>query len=68
MKEELFIGMDVSLDRLDVAVFGDTRAYCFENGMKGIDALCKKCKKWKPALVVLKATGGLEHVDLTNFF
>ncbi len=54
------------MDKLDVAVFGDARAYCFENDMKGIDALCKKCKKRKPAFVVLETTGGLENVDLTS--
>jgi len=66
MNNELFIGIDVSLEKLDVAVSDDSRAYCFENNLKGIDALCKKCKKWKPVLIVLEGTGGLENNALTS--
>jgi transposase len=65
MDNEIFVGIDVSLDKLDVAVSNDSRAYCFKNTPKGIDALCKKCKKWKPTLIVLEGTGGLENSVLT---
>ena len=64
MKKECFIGIDVSKDSLDVALDSDESMYCFANTSAGIAALCRKCKKWKPTLVVLEATGGLESPAL----
>ncbi len=60
-----FIGIDISKDSLDVCIHEQDRLYSFENTEDGIHALCKKCKKWRPTLVVLEASGGLENPLLT---
>lgn len=55
----LFVGIDVSKDRLDVATrAGD--AFQFPNDPKGHDALVAKLLPLGVTLLVLEATGGLE--------
>ncbi len=65
MQKEVFIGIDISKDSLDVCLHEQDKLYSFENTEDGIHALCKKCKKWRPTLVVLEATGGLENPVLS---
>lgn len=57
---EIYIGIDVSKSKLDIAVW-DTGEYWVEsNEEKGLAKLIKKLKIMDPLLIVLEATGGLE--------
>jgi transposase len=58
---EIFVGIDVSKQRLDVAVCGSqTRSWNVNHTEPGIRALLQALKELAPTLVVLEATGGLE--------
>jgi transposase len=61
---ELFAGIDVSKEYLDVAVRGRvTRAWRVRYDEAGVEALVKELRKLGPTLLVLEATGGQEtHV------
>jgi transposase len=58
----LFVGIDVSKDRLDVAVrpTGELWEEAYDPG--GISALRERLAGLSPCLVVLEATGGMETV------
>jgi transposase len=60
-KEDLYIGIDVSKGRLDVALRPTGEQWAVGNDEAGIAELVHRIKKLGPALVVLEATGGLEH-------
>ena len=57
---EKFIGIDVSKDRLDVALLPDDQVWSLGNNQKEIPSLVKQFKKLAPTLIVLEATGGLQ--------
>jgi transposase len=58
---ELFAGIDVSKQYLDVAVRGRVaRAWRVRYTAAGVDALVKELVELAPTLVVLEATGGIE--------
>jgi transposase len=61
---ELFAGIDVSKERLDVAVRGrQTRGWNVKYDEAGVESLVQELRELAPTLVVLEATGGLEgHV------
>lgn len=59
-KSELFIGIDVSKDLLDVCSHPATEGKTFSNHDKGIADLVQFVTSLNPNLVVLEATGGLE--------
>lgn len=59
-----FIGIDVSKQRLDVAVHGESSSYEFEQTDEGLEALCELVKAKEPKLVVMEATGGYEMAPL----
>ena len=59
-KDECFIGIDVSKSTLDVHVQPEGQDLIFQNNPDGIKALCKKIGKFRPKLIVLEATGGLQ--------
>lgn len=56
----LFVGIDVSKARLDVATCPKLDYYSVPNNDDGIKRLVKKMIKPKPTTVILEATGGLE--------
>jgi transposase len=56
----IYVGIDVSIDSLDVAVNGANDHWMFTNDDAGIGALCQMMAKLKPALVAFEATGGYE--------
>lgn len=58
--EPLYVGIDVSKDRLDVAIRPGNEAWSEGNGPEGIGRLVEKLKEKSPALVVLEATGGYQ--------
>ncbi len=53
MGTELFVGIDVSKDRLDVAVETEPKIKQFSNDQQGVDALVKHMKPLAPALLSL---------------
>jgi len=59
-KSRLFVGIDVSKDRLDVAVRPTGEAWQVSHDSRGINDLVEGLGKLAPQLVVLEATGGME--------
>jgi len=57
---EIFVGIDVSKDGLDVAVWGRTKAWWFANDTAGWADLVARVAGWTPALLVVEASGGWE--------
>lgn len=57
---ELFVGIDVSKARLDVAVRPTGQEWSFPNEEGGCAALATQLQALGPALVVLEPTGGME--------
>jgi len=55
-----FVGIDVSKDRLDVAVLPSGESWSTANQDEDIKSLVKKTRSLKPELIVLEATARLE--------
>jgi transposase len=60
MKTQVFVGIDVSKQRLDVAVRPQGRHFVTLNNDRGIKQLVKRLVTLKPQLIVLEASGGYE--------
>lgn len=60
MIEQVFVGVDVSKDTLDVACMPTGEYLSCRNGSSGITKLVKKLQKLSPSRVVIEATGGYE--------
>lgn len=56
----LFIGIDVSKDRLDMAVYPGERVWNYPNQAQSFPALVSELQSLQPELVVMEATGALE--------
>jgi transposase len=56
----VFVGIDVSKDRLDVHLSPTGQAFCVSRDAKGLDDLISRLSDRPVALVVLEATGGFE--------
>lgn len=59
-RAEQYAGVDVSKDRLDVAVAPSGETYSFTNDEEGVHNLVTALAPLAPRIVVLEATGGLE--------
>lgn len=59
---DIFVGIDVSKDRLDVNVQPGGEAFAVGRDPQGLDELLARLEPLKPALVALEATGGFETV------
>lgn len=66
MKNDVFVGIDVSKSCLDTAILPQGEVLCFSNDEKGICDLCDHLSSLNPALIVLEATGGLEREAALN--
>jgi len=60
MKNEVFVGIDVSKQHLDVAVRPQGRHFITPNDDRGLKQLLKRLTALKPQLIVLEASGGYE--------
>lgn len=60
-ESSIFIGIDVSKARLDVAIRPSGEGESVANDKTGIKALVKHLGEIQPALIVLEATGGVER-------
>lgn len=57
----IFVGIDVSKARLDVAVGEEGDSWNERNDFEGISRLCKRLTELRPELIVIESTGGLER-------
>ncbi len=59
---EMYVGIDVSKDRLDVAVLGENRKsrWMQYKGME-LTSWCDRCMELQPELIVVEATGGYQR-------
>lgn len=60
--EELYVGIDVSKDRLDVHVASSGDYFTVARDSKGLDALIERLKVMDVHLVAVEATGGYETI------
>lgn len=65
---QVYIGIDVSKDTLDVAMLGKKPIVQFANTKKGIAKLVQHMKHLKPKLIVVEATGGYEEALVLALF
>jgi len=61
MESAVFVGIDVSQERLDVAVSGARRVLQSSNDEVGLEALCEQLVDLRPERVVMEASGGYER-------
>lgn len=59
-KSPVFVGIDVSKDRLDVHLRPSGEAFAVARNDEGLDSLAPRLAALNPVLVVLEATGGFE--------
>lgn len=60
--EKVTVGIDVSKDRLDIAVRPGGDVFVVERNAAGLDSLVERLQQLAPHLVALEATGGFETV------
>lgn len=58
---ELFVGIDVSQARLDVALHPSGETFHVTNDEGGFELLCTRLAALSPTLIVCEATGGMER-------
>lgn len=63
-----YIGIDVSKDRLDVAVLGEDRGWQVDNTVNGIARLVEQMQELQPELIVVEATGGYQRAVAEGLF
>lgn len=56
------VGIDVSKDRLDVALCPPGETFAVERNAQGLDRLIDRLRQFSPHIVALEATGGFETV------
>jgi len=59
--ELVFAGIDISKDRLDVAVLPSGEILSFEHNEPGLESLARELEERRPESVIIEATGGLER-------
>lgn len=64
MEKHLFVGLDVSKNKLDVAVRPTTRHFVVANDDQGLELLVQRLAALKPMIIVLEASGGYESLAL----
>jgi transposase len=60
--EAIYVGVDVSKDRLDVAVRPSGEAFAVTRDGKGLNELVERLQAMAPTLVAVEATGGFETI------
>ena len=60
--DAIFVGIDVSKDRLDVHVHPTGQAFTVERNGAGLDVLNHRLLPLRPSIVAVEATGGFETV------
>lgn len=62
MDRSVFVGIDVSKDRLDICVCPDEVSWSVSNDEVGVEELTAAFKKRKPVLIIMEATGEYSSV------
>ena len=65
---EMYVGIDVSKDRLDVAVLGERQETQVQNSREGIARLVEQMQDLQPELIVVEATGGYQRSVVDALF
>lgn len=65
---ESYVGIDVSKDRLDVAVLGERQEKQVDNTREGIAHLVQQMQALSPELIVVEATGGYQRAVVEGLF
>jgi transposase len=60
--DAIFIGIDVSKDRLDVHVLPGAEAFAVTRDGRGLEVLVERLRALAPTLVAVEATGGFEMI------
>jgi len=60
VENQVFVGIDVSKERLDAALRPRDESFNVANNPHGIATLIKRLKKWRVSRIVLEARGGYE--------
>ncbi len=60
--QPVFVGIDVSKDKLDVALWPSGESFTVERNARGLNSLCAKLAALNPVIIALEATGGFETV------
>jgi transposase len=68
MATSSYVGIDVSKDRLDVAILGEKQEKQFSNTKEGIAQLVKQMLDLQPELIVVEATGGYQRSVVDALF
>jgi len=68
MATSSYVGIDVSKDRLDVAVLGEKQERQVRNTKDGIAQLVKQLVDLQPELIVVEATGGYQRSVVDAMF
>ena len=68
MATSSYVGIDVSKDRLDVAVLGEERGWQADNTQAGIAKLVQQMQEVCPELIVVEATGGYQRAVVEALF
>ena len=68
MATSSYVGIDVSKDRLDVAVLGGNQEKQVDNTLEGIHELVKWMVELDPELIVVEATGGYQRSVVEGLF
>lgn len=59
--DQVYVGIDVAQDTFDVAVYDSSERWTAHNNASGIADTVARLEGLTPTLVVMEATGGLEH-------
>lgn len=65
---QVYVGIDISKDKLDVAVLAKKSVVQFANTKRGIANLVRHMKPLQPKLIVVEATGGYEEALVLALF
>lgn len=68
MATSRYVGIDVSKDRLDVAILGEERTWQVANTQAGIVRLVEYLQDLQPELIVVEATGGYQRAVVEALF
>jgi transposase len=68
MATSSYVGIDVSKDRLDVAVLGERQETQVGNHKEGIARLVQLIQELQPELIVVEATGGYQRAVVEALF
>jgi transposase len=68
MSTEHFVGIDVSKDKLDVAVYPTNQLFNVDNDQSGLDQLAQRLSDLQPQLIVFESTGGYELLAVSTLY